>query len=179
LTLPTDKKSDCKTNGEGESPLLNSTDIMKGLELLPALTDHQKKLLDTSELNYKRYARLYFEIISFENNEITIKAFQRENVAEKYLTSKEIIERVHGVFDVLGYKVHVRPITFKKDDLANVDTAYVQSKMEALSLGQKDLVKLLNIDKSSLSLILSEGRMTRSNQAMFYYLFKYLEEKGR
>ncbi|GHV65732.1 hypothetical protein FACS1894199_07210 [Bacteroidia bacterium] len=50
--------------------------------------------------------------------------------------------------------------------------------MQELGLQPKDLVHLLNMNKSSLSLILNKKRgMTKSNRAMLYYMFKYLEKE--
>ena len=152
---------------------------MKGIELLPFLTVEQRKWLETSELSYKRHARIYFQILSYSPAEIRVKVWQMENPLNKYLSSKELVERVKGVFaEILPPKteLHVRPIAYKKDDLERFSVQEVNSKMEELGLKAKDLVKLLDIDKSSLSLILKgERELTKPGKAMLYYLFKYLE----
>jgi hypothetical protein len=152
---------------------------MKGIELLPFLTTEQKKWLETSGLNYRRYARIYFQILSYSPDELCVKVWQMENPLNKYLPSKDLVERAKGVFaEILPseVKLHVRPIAYKKDDLKNFSVQDVNSKMEELGLRAKDLVKLLDIDKSSLSLILKgERELTKPSKAMLYYLFKYLE----
>ena len=72
--------------------------------------------------------------------------------------------------------IHVRPVPFKKDDLHNFNISDVEREMTELGLKPKDLVKLLDIDKSSMSIILNEGRaMTKPHKAMFFYLFKSLK----
>jgi DNA-binding MarR family transcriptional regulator len=83
---------------------------MKGMELLPFLTDEQRKLLETSELNYKRFARIYFKVLSYAENELVVKVWQMENPAEKYLSAKELVERAKGVFEGIlpeNTKLHV------------------------------------------------------------------------
>lgn len=153
---------------------------MKGLEKLTFLSREQIERLELSETNYKRFTRVYFAVISAIGNEIVVKVWQQENVAERYLSAKELVERGKEVFEGViseGVKLHFRPIPFKDEPLVSVDAAYVASKMTEHNLQLKDLVKLLNIDKSTLSRTLSAEDMTKSSKAMFYFLFKYLETK--
>ena len=152
--------------------------MIKGIEKLQ-LDAERKKLLAVSEMNYKRYGRIFFRVVSFENNVLTVKVWQCENEAGKYLTVQELVDRANGVFrDVVpeNATIYVRPIPFKPDDLARFSISDIENSMNELGLKPKDLVKLLNIDKSTVSLILAEGNsMTKSNRAMFYYLFKFLK----
>jgi hypothetical protein len=151
---------------------------MKNIELLNFLNKEQIETLKLSAQNYLRFARIYFTIISYQNNELIVKIWQKENVAGKYLTAKELIDRGKEVFTGIvpeGIKIHFRPIAFKEDTLETVSTEWVSEKMEKHSLKPTDLVKLLNIDKSTLSRTLSSKSMTKSTKAMFFYLFKYLE----
>jgi len=152
--------------------------MIKGIEKIP-LSGNGKKLLEVSENNYKRYARIKFQIVSFDNKELIVKVWQMENPSGKYLTASELIERAKGVFkDVIPPEtaIHVRPVPYKKDELRSYSISDVEKEMSALELKPKDLVKLLDIDKSSLSIILNEGReMTKTHRAMFYYLFKTLK----
>jgi hypothetical protein len=154
---------------------------MKGLDLLTFLSKEQIKLIETSELNYRRFARIYFQINSFENNEIVIKVWQTEDEdIEQYLSAKELISRTKEVFNMIpeGVKLHIRPIPFNPDDLTKFTTEKIQNEMENLGLKPKDLVKLVCIDKSTISQILSSDRnLSRPSKAMFYYLFKYLKTK--
>ena len=155
---------------------------MKGMKLLPFLAVEQRKLLEASATNYKRFARVYFHILEFANNTVVVKVWQLDNPAERYLTAKELIDRTKEVFgsDILPADVHlyVRPIPFEKEELKNLTIETIEEKMAQFGLKQKDLVKLLDIDKSTLSLILAKNReLSRASKAMFYYLFKSLELK--
>jgi len=156
---------------------------MKGIELLTFLTDEQKKLLEASSINYKRFARVYFQILEFTDNTVVVKIWQLENPAERYLTVKELIDRTKEVFgsDILpaGINLYIRPIAFELDDLKHFTIETIEKKMQQFGLKPKDLVKLLDIDKSTLSQILKKNReLSRASKAMFYYLFKSLEMKA-
>lgn len=152
--------------------------MIKGIEKLE-LTSAQRKLLDASEQNYKRFARIYFQVLEYTDTELIVKVWQVENASDNYLSGKELIERAKDVFKPVipdGVRIHVRPVPFQKDDLKDFDISSVEKKMVELNLQAKDLVKLLDIDKSSLSLILNENRgLSKPHKAMFYYFFKYYE----
>lgn len=150
---------------------------MKGVEKL-SLTSKQKKTLEKSEVSFKRFARIYFEILKIDGKEVVVKVWQEENEAKNYLTAKDLIERTKGVFAGIipvELKIHCRPIPYEPNDLRNMTIEDIKKDLEHFGLRPKDLVKLLDIDKSSLSLILSENReLSKANRAMFYYLLKYL-----
>ena len=152
--------------------------MINGIEKLQLSSEHKQRL-ELSERNYKRFGRIYFQIISFENETLTVKVWQRENTAGKYLSTGELIDRARTVFSPVvakGTRIHVRPIAFRRDELKSFTIADVENKMEQYGLQPKDLVKLLDIDKSSLSLMLNREReLTKPGKAMFYYLFKNLE----
>jgi hypothetical protein len=152
--------------------------MIKGIEKLQ-LTSEQKQRLELSERNYKRFGRIYFQVIACENGTLTVKVWQQENVAEKYLSTTELVNRARGVFGPVvpeGTVIHVRPIALKRDELKSFSVIDIEAKMRQYGLQPKDLVKLLDIDKSSLSLMLNgERELTKSGKAMFYYLFKNLE----
>ncbi|MDR1779964.1 MAG: hypothetical protein LBR50_04430 [Tannerella sp.] len=153
---------------------------MKGIELLTFLDDEKKRMLEASERNYKRFARVYFRILGFDGREMIVKIWQMDNPAGKYLSAKELVERAKSVFDASivpeNVTIHVRPIPFERDKLNEFSAATVASKMQALGLQPKDLVKMLDIDKSSLSLMLNSKRdLSKAGRAMFYYFFKSME----
>jgi hypothetical protein len=59
--------------------------------------------------------------------------------------------------------------------LENFSIADIERGMSEFDLKPKDLVKLLNLDKSTISQMLAGRFLTKSNKTMFYYLFKYLK----
>jgi glycine/serine hydroxymethyltransferase len=150
---------------------------MKGLELLTFLTDKQLEFIEVAELSYRRFARIYFQILSFENNEIILKVWQTETPDKIYLSAKDLALRAKDMFAgkiPVNIKLHIRPVPF--DPLKNFSTSDIRQEMTELGLKAKDLVKLLDISKSTISMLLSENRnMSKPTKAMFYYLFKYLK----
>lgn len=150
---------------------------MRNTELLTFLSKEQIERIILLSENYTRTEHIYFDIKSFNDNELVVKIVQKENSTGMYLTTKELIDRGKQIFSEIGNNIiiHFRPIPFKVDSLEKVDADWVSIQLDKYSLRIKDLVKLLNIDKSSLSRLLSGDSMTKSSKAMFYYLFKYLE----
>ena len=150
---------------------------MKGIEKLN-LSNDKKKLLDKSEISFKRFARIYFEVLRCNGIEVVVKVWQLDNPAKKYLSAKELIDRTKGVFSGIvpdDLKINCRTVPYEPNDLRSLTIDDVKKDLDHFGLKPKDLVKLLDIDKSSLSLILSENReLSKANRAMFYYLIKYL-----
>lgn len=157
--------------------------MIKGLDKLDFLSPDQISILNESEKNYKRFASVFFEVIDFYKitNEVIVKVWQNENNAANYLPEKELITRAKDVFtDFLpkGVKLHIRPVPYEKDKLLNLTIDDVKQTMADLGLQQKDLVKLLDMDKTSISRLFNEIRpLTNIQKAMFFYLFEYLKIK--
>ena len=104
---------------------------MKGIELLSFLTEKQKELLKTSDMQYKRYARIFISIVGFDNNTVTVKVAQKENDAQRYLSAKELRDRVKGVFDGIlpeGMKLHVGAVPYTQDNMPDVTVEWVKEQ---------------------------------------------------
>ncbi|HML64662.1 MAG TPA: hypothetical protein PKC55_07525 [Dysgonomonas sp.] len=153
--------------------------MIKGLDTLAFLTSNDKKLLQKSEQLYKQHARIEFEVLCYDepSKELIVKVWQGENSAENYLSAADLISRTKDVFNMLPPDVclYVRPVPYSKDRLQGYTIDDVRTDMEKYGLQQKDLVKLLDIDKTSINRLLNEGReLTKYQKAMFYYLFEFL-----
>ena len=138
---------------------------MKGIELLPFLTEKQKELLKTSDMQYKRYARIFISIVGFDNNTVTVKVAQKENDAQKYLSAKELRDRVKGVFDGIlpeGMKLHVGAVPYTQDNMPDVTVEWVK----------EHLAKSVNIDNANLARIFNQRGLTKIHKALFYYFFR-------
>lgn len=156
--------------------------MIKGIEKLDFLTKTELKKIELSETNYKRFSRIYFEVLDYDQDkkEVIVKVWQNENEAGKYLTSGELISRIKEAFNFLpdGVSLYVRPIPYEKSKLLSYNIEDVRADMEKYSLQQKDLVKLLDIDKASINILLNGGReLTKYQKAMFYYFFEYMKLK--
>lgn len=152
--------------------------MIKGIEKIPSLTDEGKEFLKTSELQYMRFGRIYFEVLRYKDNELVVKTGQLKNEAGKYLSTAELVNRAKDVFGKVvpdGTVIHVHPTTFEKHEFKTYSVENITDEMESLGLKIKDLVKLLDIDKTTITSVLSGAKpLTNPYKAMFYYLFKYL-----
>lgn len=151
---------------------------MKGIEKLTHITEDQRKLLILSAKQYKRFARIYFEVLEVTPDSVSVKIKQLEGPAEKYLSAKDLTQRAQEVFEGMipvDWKFSVRAVPFKFLQVVDVD--YINSRKEALGLTDVDLSRLLDVRPENLSKILSDNRgLTKLGKAAFYYLFKYLEK---
>ena len=143
---------------------------MKGIELLPFLTEKQKELLKTSDMQYKRYARIFISIVGFDNNTVTVKVD-----AQKYLSAKELRDRVKGVFDGIlpeGMKLHVGAVPYTQDNMPDVTVEWVKEQQAKFGLTDSDLAKSVNIDNANLARIFNQRGLTKIHKALFYYFFR-------
>ena len=155
-----------------------STLNMKGIEKLTQITDEQRKLLAHSANQYKRFARIYIEVLGVKETTVTVKVSQQENNTEKYLSAKELKERVHEVFEGClpsGWDLEVRAVPFRFLEVITIE--YIREKQTELGLSDIDLSRLLGVRRENLSRIFNDKRgLTKLGKAAFYYLFKYLEK---
>ena len=149
---------------------------MKGIDKLPYLTSsHKENLLHSAE-QYKRFARVEFEVLEVAGQNITVRVTQSEYEGGRYLSAKELTERAAEVFKDLpaGTQliIQAHPVKF-----LNVVTAdYINQQIEALGLSHTELARLLNMRPENLTRILADKMgLTKLGKAAFYYLFKYLE----
>ncbi len=137
---------------------------MKGIELLPFLTEKQKELLKTSDMQYKRYARIFISIVGFDNNTVTVKVAQKENDAQKYLSAKELRDRVKGVFDGIlpeGTKLYIGAVPYTPDNMPDVTVEWVKQQQAKYGLTDSDLAKSVNIDNANLHRIFNQRRFIK------------------
>lgn len=151
---------------------------MKGVEKLTHITKEQREKLIHSANQYKRFARIYIEVLDVEETIVTVKVSQQENKTEKYLSAKELKERVQEVFEGClpsCWGLEIRAVPFKFLNIITID--YIREKQEELGLSDIDLSRLLGVRRENISRIFNDKRgLTKLGKAAFYYLFKYLEK---
>lgn len=151
---------------------------MKGLEKLTHITEEQRTLLHQSALQYKKHARIYFEILEVKGTSVSVKVKQMESPTERYLPAKELTARALEVFEGMipnEWNLSIRAVPFKFLEVIDVD--YINQRKTALGLSDVELSRLLDVRPENLSKILSDNRgLTKLGKAAFYYLFKYLEK---
>lgn len=154
---------------------------MRGIDLLPIEKENKARLKEFA-LQYKKFARIIVEVVSVVNNRIIVRVEQKEAVNDKFLSKKELEDRVREMFNgeiPESFKLTISAVDFDRRDIESINMDWIVNKMEKLNLKQKDLGSHLGIDKSSLSLIFGEQReLTKWQKACFYYFFKYYEQSN-
>ena len=110
-----------------------------------------------------------------ENNTVTVKVAQKENDAQKYLSAKELRDRVKGVFDGIlpeGMKLHVGAVPYTQDNMPDVTVEWVKEQQAKFGLTDSDLAKSVNIDNANLARIFNQRGLTKIHKALFYYFFR-------
>ena len=124
----------------------------------------------------RNYARMgiIIEILEMNDKEAKVRIEQKNVFNGYFLNQKQLVERVKTIFEHTGLKTKVYPLVYKVD-LSIVSIEWIKSKMEEFGLKRKDLMRQLNIDKASLSLIFSHKvkLSIRTKTSFFYYFLSY------
>lgn len=151
---------------------------MKNLDLLP-LPEEKKKRLSTFSRMYRQNARIFMDVISFEDNRLIVRAEQKEMVNDRFLNHKELIERTRNVFTgeiPNDWKLIVSAVDSNKDDIEKINPEWIAKRMKQLGYKGKHISNRIGIDRSTISSILTgEKELTKWHKATFYYFFKYSE----
>ena len=133
---------------------------------------HFKKhpTLARSISNYARMS-IIIEILTLNTTEAKVKVIQKSAVNGYLLNQQQLVERVKKVFAPTGLKVKVYPEVWALD-IAQITLEWIEEQRKEFGLKRKDMMQQLNIDKSSLSLLLSgKTQLSKRTKACFYYYF--------
>jgi len=151
---------------------------MKNIELLP-INDEAKKRLNESALQYRRYARIIIEIVSFDAGRFVVRVEQKELVNGRQLTKKELEQRVKDMFKGEvpdDWKINISAVDFDRQDIESITPEWITNKMEKLNLKAKHVSTYTGIDQPTLSTLMSGDKaLTKWHKVAFYYFFKYRE----
>lgn len=151
---------------------------MKNLDLLP-LSVESKKRLEEFAKQYKRYAHIVVEVVSFNEDRLIVRAEQKDMVNNVFLSKKELTERTREMFKgeiPENWKLTVSAVNFDRKDIDSMTIDWVKSRMERLGLRNKHLSNYTGIDKCTLSSLLSgDKELTKWHKVALYYFFKYYE----
>ena len=151
---------------------------MKNLEILP-LSAESKKRIEEFARQYQRYAHIAIEIVSYSEGRLIVRAEQKDLVNDKFLSKKELTERVRDMFkDEIpeDWKLTVSAVNFDRKDIDGITLDWIKKRMERLGLKNKHLSNYTGIDKCTVSSILSgDKELTKLHKVALYYFFKYYE----
>lgn len=151
---------------------------MKNVELLPLSAEGKKRLTAFAQ-QYRRMAHVSIEVVSFDEGRLIVRAEQKDMVNDKFLTKKELTDRVREMFRgeiPEDWKLTVSAVDYDRKDIDAVSPAWIKSRMEKLGLKNKHVSNYTGIDKCTVSLLLAgEREMTKWHKVAMYYFFKYYE----
>lgn len=133
---------------------------------------HFKKhpTLARSISNYARMG-IIIEILTLNTTEAKVKVIQKTALNGYLLNQQQLVERVRKVFAPTGLKVNVYHEVWALD-IAQITLEWIEEQRKEFGLKRKDIMQQLNIDKSSLSLLLSgKTQLSKRTKACFYYYF--------
>lgn len=157
--------------------------VIKNIHLLKGwVPDTIIDQFEERALQYRKFARITFKILSVFRNTITIETKQDKSPAENYLGQKDLFERGQDVFKELydnsDLKVHMNVHRYVESPTDTVTPEYIRAKMTALKIKQKHIVESLGLDAPAVSSWVSGNReMSNPVKAMFYLYFKLCETK--
>lgn len=108
---------------------------MKNIDLLPIPPDAKKRLAEFAT-QYRKMARIYIEIVSFDGNRIIVRVEQKQAVNDRILTKKELVERVREMFAGEipdGWKLTVSAVNFDREEIAAVNAESIENNMKRLA----------------------------------------------
>jgi hypothetical protein len=151
---------------------------MKNIDILP-LSEEAKKRLETFARMYRQNAHIVIEIVSFKDNRLIVRAEQKDLVNSKFLSKKELTERVREMFQgeiPETWKLTVSAVDFDRKDIDAVSVEGIKNRMDTLDINNKHVSVHTGIDKSTISSILNGNKeLTKWHKVAFYYFFKYNE----
>lgn len=143
----------------------------QGLSLqdVPFTQDVLKKILRS--VGSYAGAGINFSITEFDGKSLTVVVEQVKLVNGFILNNKQLYDRASEVFKDCGFKVKIKPMVYTLN-VDKINVRWIEGKMEEFGLTNKDLIKQLAIDKTTLSLILSATReIPKSVRSTFFYYF--------
>jgi hypothetical protein len=151
---------------------------MKNIEILQ-LSNETKKRLTAFAKMYRQNAHIVIEIVSFKDNRLIVRIEQKDLVNEKFLSKKELVERVHDMFQgeiPETWKLVVSAVDYDRKDINDITVEWIKNRMNKLKLKGKHISVHTGIDKSTISSILHGNKeLTKWHKVAFYYFFKYYE----
>jgi antitoxin component HigA of HigAB toxin-antitoxin module len=150
---------------------------MKNLDLLP-LSAESKKRIDEFAKQYQRYGHISIEVVSYSDGRLIVRTEQKDLVNDKFLTKKELTERVREMFKGEipdEWKLTVSAVNFDRKDIDSITVDWIKKRMEKLGLKSKHLSNYTGIDKCTVSSLLSGDKELTKWHKVALYFFKYYE----
>jgi hypothetical protein len=117
------------------------------------ISDEKKKRLETARRMYQQYAHVVIEIVSFNDNRLIVRAEQKDLVNDKFLTKKELSQRIRDMFKGEipdDWKMTVSAVDFDRKDIDSLNLDWIKRRMNKLGLKSKHISNYTGIDKCTI-----------------------------
>jgi len=147
---------------------------MKTITLLNPTKAKELKVI--SDL-LRKHGGLYVYYVKENENFITLKAIQKKNHSENYLTQKQIIERVKETFSKFTDKtIRVGATIYEASPVEVATPVWIKKQMHRRNIALKRMVKDLGVAKADISAnINGHKKYGNRSKAMYYYYFNSLD----
>jgi len=131
--------------------------------------------LDAGAAVHKKQSAIEFNILSVEDNVLTVATEQGKTSSGKYANLKTLVKRTHEVFDSFlpsSIKLEVQPTEYLESPAATVTPEWINKKMLEKEIRIKQIAFDTGIDRTDLSAWINGLRpMSQIVKALFYYYF--------
>jgi hypothetical protein len=151
---------------------------MKNIELLPVSPEIRNRISEMAK-QYKRFAKVYIDVVSFDKNKLIVRVEQKEPVNGKVLNAAQLVDRVRELFKGElpdSVKLSISPVYFDREEISQVSPEWIKERIAKNNLKLRNLHSYMNLDVSTLSSIINgEKPLTKWHKTAIYYFFKYYE----
>lgn len=131
--------------------------------------------VDAAAAVHKKQSNIEFNILTVEDNTLTVATEQGKTSSGKYANLKTLVKRTHEVFDNVlppSCKLEVQPVEYLESPAATVTPAWINKKMLEKEIRVKQIAFDTGIDRTDLSAWINGLRpMSQIVKALFYYYF--------
>lgn len=153
--------------------------IVKNIHLIKELTTPESiSKLEIGALQYRKFARITFKVISVAEKALHIQTVQTKSPHENHADEHLLILRTKELFSHFfpEYEIVVTAIPYQPNPTEQVTPEYIREAMTSYDIKVKDIVEETGIDKSNVSAWVNGTRtMSQPVRAMFYY---YIRQKA-
>ncbi|MBO9617343.1 MAG: hypothetical protein J7619_31970 [Dyadobacter sp.] len=149
--------------------------IVKNVHLLNGLLSEETlKLLSHGALQYRKFARISFKVLSVDDTTIKVQTVQSKSPHENYADESTLVDRTKDLFSrfLPDHRIIVNPSVYRESPAEKVTPEFIRHNMTELSIKVKELVADTGIDRANIAAWMNGNReMSQPVKAMFYYYF--------
>ena len=157
--------------------------IIKNIHKIESFLGEEKSYqIEQFALMYRRYARIGFKVMAFDETEkkLIVKVRQEKKPDnENYRTEKELHEKGKELFSKFfdGFTIHVDAKPYTETSAEIITPEYLKAELNKRQIRIKDINTATGLEMSNLSAWVNGTRpMSNIVKNMFYYYLKSLDK---